>query len=181
MYICNKISNNKALDTTVKSVNMKKIFEINGRTYAVVSTISDRNCYRLVYLPTPETSTESEKAINLIDDTACEDYYGDIDTVSDIMAEQIREDAEKPYPWWTLFGALFEWGGDPYIIEDEESARLSADAIAGASMLKSVNMDDEEEANTAKELLDLIGHDVTAIHEFTNGSSGSFCLSEEWC
>ena len=81
---------------------MIKTFEINGRTYAVESYSSDDNCYRLVYLPTPETSTNSSEAINLIDDTACEDYYGDIDTVSDIMAEQIREEAEKPYPWWTL-------------------------------------------------------------------------------
>lgn len=81
---------------------MMKTFEINGRTYAVVSHISDDNCYRLVYLPTPSTSINSSEAINLIDDTACEDYYGDIDAVADIMAEQIREEAENPYPWWTL-------------------------------------------------------------------------------
>ena len=81
---------------------MIKTFEINGRTYAVESYSSDDNCYRLVYLPTPGTSTNSSEAINIIDDTACEDYYGDIDTVADIMAEQIREEAEKPYPWWTL-------------------------------------------------------------------------------
>lgn len=81
---------------------MMKTFEINGRTYAVESYSCDDNCYRLVYLPTPETSTNSSEAINLIDDTACEDYYGEIDTVAEIMAEQIREEAEKPYPWWTL-------------------------------------------------------------------------------
>ena len=71
---------------------MMKTFEINGRTFAVVSYISDENCYRLVYLPNPEISANGPGAINVIDDTACEDYYGDIETVAGIMMEQIREE-----------------------------------------------------------------------------------------
>ena len=98
---------------------MTKTFEINGRTFAVVSYISDDNCYRLVALPTPDADPNAYGSINVIDDTACEDYYGDIDTVADIMADRISEDANKPYPWWTLFGALFEWGSDAQLIEDE--------------------------------------------------------------
>ena len=157
-----------------------KTFEINGRTYAVESYISDDNCYRLVYLPTLETSTNSHEAINLIDDTACEDYYGDIDTVADIMAEQIREEAEKPYPWWTLIGAIYEWGSDPTLIEDEEAARSFAQVLDCATSIGLIDMKDEEEARINKERLDLEDYDVTAIHTFVNGSYGTFSLSDEW-
>ena len=159
---------------------MTKTFEINGRTYAVVSYISDDNCYRLVYLPNPDMSPNEYGAINLIDDTACEDYYGDIDTVADIMREDIREEAEKPYPWWTLLGAVFEWGSDPMDIVDEETARSIADVIDGATILGTVDMTDEYEAEIAKSRLNLDDADVTTIHTFVNGSSGSFSLSNEW-
>ena len=135
---------------------MTKTFEINGRTFAVVSYIGNDNCYRLVALPTPDADPDGYGSINLIDDTACEDYYGDIDTVADIMKEVIREEAEKPYPWWTLLGALFEWGSDAQLIEDEEEVEI------------------------AKAKLDLQDSDVTTIHTFVNGSAGSFSLAEEW-
>ena len=159
---------------------MTKTFEINGRTYAVVSKASDDNCYRLVYLPTPETLPNSPEAFNIIDDSACEDYYGDIDTVADIMKEAIREDAEKPYPWWTLLGAVYEWGSDPTNIEDEETARSFAEVIDCATTLYDVDMSDEEEVNAAKARLNLEDADVTAIHHFVNGSYGTFSLAEEW-
>lgn len=119
-------------------------------------------------------------AINLIDDTACEDYYGDIDTVADIMADRISEEANKPYPWWTLIGALFEWGSDAQLIEDEEEARNISDVIANATILSTVDMDDEEEVEIAKAKLVLQYSDVTTIHTFVNGSAGSFSLAEEW-
>ena len=159
---------------------MTKKFEINGRTFAVVSYISDDNCYRLVALPTPDSDPNGYGSINLIDDTACEDYYGDIDTVADIMKEVIREEAEKPYPWWTLLGALFEWGSDAQLIEDEEEARNISDVIANATILSTVDMDDEYEMEIAKAKLDLEDADVTTIHTFVNGSAGSFSLAEEW-
>jgi hypothetical protein len=159
---------------------MTKTFEINGRTFAVVSYISDDNCYRLVALPTPDADPNAYGSINVIDDTACEDYYGDIDTVADIMKEVIREESEKRYPWWTLLGALFEWGSDPKIIEDEEEARSIADVLDAATTINDVDMNDEEEVNAAKARLDLEDNDVTAIHTFVNGSAGSFSLAEEW-
>ena len=159
---------------------MTKTFEINGRTFAVVSYIGDDNCYRLVALPTPDADPDGYGSINLIDDTACEDYYGDIDTVADIMKEVIREEAEKPYPWWTLLGAVFEWGSDPMDIEDEETARSVSDVIANATILGTVDMDDEYEAEIAKTLLNLDYADVTTIHTFVNGSAGSFSLKDEW-
>lgn len=159
---------------------MEKIFEINGRTYKVESYTSDENCYRLVYLPSSETSTNSHEAINLIDDTACEDYYGDIDTVADIMAEQIREEAEKQYPWWTLMGTIYEWGSDPMVIEDEETARSFAQALDCATIIADLGMTDEEEVRVGKARLDLEDNEVKAIHIFVNGSYGSFSLAEEW-
>ena len=159
---------------------MTKTFEINGRTFAVVSYISDDNCYRLVALPTPDADPNAYGSINVIDDTACEDYYGDIDTVADIMKEVIREEAEKPYPWWTLLGAVFEWGSDPMAIVDEETARSIADVIDGATILGTVDMTDEYEAEIAKSRLNLDDADVTTIHTFVNGSSGSFSLKDEW-
>lgn len=159
---------------------MMKTFEINGRTYAVVPKVSDDNCYRLVYLPTPDASPNGWGAINIIDDTACGDFYGDIDTVSDIMAEQIREEAEMPYPWWTLMGAIYEWGSDPTLIEDEESARSFAQVLDGATSMGEIDMNDEEEARINMERLDLKDNDVTAIHTFVNGSCGTFSLAEEF-
>ena len=159
---------------------MEKIFEINGRTYMVESYTSDENCYRLIYLPNVETNPNSYKAINIIDDTACEDYYGDIDTVADIMADRIREEAKKPYPWWTLMGAVWEWGSDPIIIEDEETARSCAEAIDCATEIGEIDMTDEEEVRVGKARLDLEDIDVTAIHTFVNGSEGSFSLEDEW-
>lgn len=159
---------------------MKKTFEINGRTFAVVSYISDENCYRLVYLPNPEMSANDPGAVNVIDDTACEDYYGDIETVADIMADRIREEAEMPYPWWTLMGAIYEWGSDPMLIEDEESARSFAQVLDGATNMGEIDMNDEEEARINMERLDLEDNDVTAIHTFVNGSYGTFSLAEEW-
>ena len=159
---------------------MTKTFEINGRTFAVVSYISDDNCYRLVALPTPDADPNAYGSINVIDDTACEDYYGDIDTVADIMKEVIREEAEKPYPWWTLLGAVFEWGSDPMDIVDEETARSIADVIDGATILGTVDMTDEYESELAKKCLNLEDAEVTTIHTFVNGSAGSFSLKDEW-
>ena len=159
---------------------MEKTFEINGRTYSVESYTSDENCYRLVYLPSYETSTNSHRAINLIDDTACEDYYGDIDKVAEIMAEQIREEAEKLYPWWVLLGAVYEWGSDPMVIEDEEHARSFSEALDCSTIITEIDMTDEEAARVHKEMLDLDGHEVKAIHLFVNCSDGTFSLADEW-
>ena len=159
---------------------MTKTFEINGRTFAVVPYISDENCYRLVALPTPDADPFAYGSINVIDDTACEDYYGDIDTVADLMKEVIREEAEKPFPWWTLLGAVCEWGSDPFNIEDEESARSFAQVIDCATILSTVDMDDEYEVEIAKTRLNLEDADVTTIHTFVNGSAGSFSLADEW-
>lgn len=159
---------------------MIKTFEINGRTFAVVSYISDDNCYRLVYLPKRDMHPNDSGAINLIDDTACEDYYGDIDTVAEIMADRIRVDAEMRYPWWTLMGAIYQWGSEPILIEDEESARSFANVLDGATRMGDIDMNDEVESQINKEMLNLEDNDVSAIHTFVNGSYGIFSLADEW-
>lgn len=162
---------------------MTKTFEINGRTFAVVPYISDENCYRLVALESHDDDPNDDFfTITVLDDPACEDYYGDIDTVANFMKEAIREEAEKPYPWWTLIQALFEWGGDAEYITTKEQAKKAADVINNATIIRTVDMENEEEAGIAKEKLGLctpIGYEVI-IHTFVNGSAGSFSLAEEW-
>lgn len=159
---------------------MIKKFIINERTYAVVSKLSNDDSYRLVYLSNPDDNPNGLCAKVILDDSACEDFYGDIDTVADIMKEYIHEEAEKPYPWWTLFNTVYEWGSDSRIIEDEETARSFSDVLAGATIIGCVDMKDEYEVECAKLNLDLEDATVFAIHTFVNGSAGSFCLSEDW-
>lgn len=93
-------------------MNNKQI-TVNGYTFQVESTLDDDNCYRLYY----------GDAL-VLDDTAYEDYYGDINAVADIMGEQVREETEKPFPWFTLLGAIVEQGSDATKIEDDEDAKI---------------------------------------------------------
>lgn len=160
---------------------MMKKFEINGRTFAVESHLEDENCYFLAALPTPDAHPNDYGSIILLDDTACEDYYGDIDTVADIMKEAIREDAEKPYPWWTLMDSVYEYDCAPRVIDDENDARRIADVLACATSINEVDMDNEEDVNAAKAKLGLEDKDVETIHMFDyNGTCGSFSLVDEW-
>ena len=96
------------------------------------------------------------------------------------MKENIREDAEKPFPWWTLLGAVFQWGSDVEIVEDEETARKYAEVLANATRIGLVDANDEDEFELHKQMLELEEWDVKQIHTFVNGSWGSFCLSNEW-
>ena len=65
-------------------------------------------------------------------------------------------------------------------IEDEESAKRFADVIACSTILGTVDMTDEYEAEIAKSKLDLEDAEFTTIHTFVNGSAGSFSLADEW-
>ena len=98
---------------------MEKSFEINGMTFKVKSYIGDSNCYRLQY-----------DDLNIIDDTACQDYYGDIDSVAEIMKYNIMDEAIKDYPWWRLIGARFYYQGEMFDIELESEARKMSDIIS---------------------------------------------------
>lgn len=159
---------------------MIKTFEINGRNYAVVPDSSNDDCHHLVYLPTPYANPYTLEAVTILYCPACEDFYGDIDTVAEIMADYIKADANMPYPWWTLMGAIYEWGSDPILIEDEESARSFSQVLDGATSIRQIDMEDDEEVRVYKERLNLDDFDVTAIHTFVNGSHGTFSLDGEW-
>lgn len=65
----------------------RKDITVNGYTFTVESTIGDDNCFRLCY-----------GDVVVLGDTANDDYYGDIDEVADIMAEEIKEETEKEFP-----------------------------------------------------------------------------------
>lgn len=157
---------------------MRKDFCINGRKFAVVSYISDEHCYRLIALSDNDDINEGKI---LIDDTACDDFYGDIDDVTENMKEYIKEEAKKPYPYWTLMGALYEWGGDPRLIEDEEEARSFAEVLDCATIISPVDKSNEYEFKIAKERLNLEDNEeVAAIYTFVNVSYGSFVLAEDW-
>ena len=159
---------------------MIKRFLINDRLYATVSHVSDENCYRLVYLPSSYTDVNDIRAITLIDDTACEDYYGDIDTVTKIMIDQIYNEATQPHPWWVLLGAVFQWGPELTLIKEEETARNAAHSINNATRIYDIDMNNKEESTIAKERLLLEDFDVIAIHSFVNYVHGFFCLADEW-
>lgn len=91
----------------------RKEITVNGYTFSVESTLGDENCYRLMY-----------GGITVLDDTACEDFYGDIDAVADVMAEYAKEETEKPFPWFTLLDAIVEQGSDPTRIESDKDYDL---------------------------------------------------------
>lgn len=98
----------------------------------------------------------------------------------DDKGNAVVRDSGDTYPWWRLIGAVFEWGSDPINIEDEETATRIAEVIANATILGTVDMNDEYEVEIAKSRLNLDDADVTTIHTFVNGSAGSFSLSNEW-
>lgn len=144
----------------------KKI-TVNGYTFTVEPTIGDDNCYRLYYGSTP-----------VLDDTACEDFYGDIGTVADTMAGYIKEETEKPFPWFTLLGAVVEQGSDATRIEYDEEARSWGEAINGGNPTE---LTDEDDIKDAKERLDFDDTDhVAHVYHFVNGNAGNFILEKDY-
>ncbi len=144
-----------------------KEITVNGYTFTVEPTLGDDNCYCLMH-----------SGVVVLDDTACSDYYGDIDTVADTMAEYVREETEKPFPWFTLLGAVVEQGSDPTRIEDAETAREWGETINGGNP---VEITDHDEIKDAKERLDFDDTDhVEHVYAFCNGSGGSFILDKDY-
>lgn len=148
----------------------KKEITVNGYTFTVEPTVGDANCYRLYYGDIP-----------VIYDTACGDFYGDINTVADTMAEYIKEETEKPFPWFTLLGAVIEQGAPPTRIEDEEAARSWGEVINGGTPIELTTKD---EIKDAKERLDFDDYDhvkhVYHFVNFVNGNAGNFILYKDY-
>lgn len=104
--------------------------------------------------------------------------YGDIDTVADIMAAYIQEETEKPFPWFTLLGAIVEQGSDATKIEDDEDARRWGETINDGNPRELTN---PEEIKDAKERLDFDGTDnVEHVYHFVNGNAGNFILENDY-
>lgn len=143
----------------------RKEITVNGYTFSVESTLGDENCYHLMY-----------GGITVLDDTACEDFYGDIDAVADVMAEYAKEETEKPFPWFTLLDAIVEQGSSPTTIEDVEAAQCWGDVINNGTPME---LTDEDDIKDAKEKLDF-DDDVKHVYHFVNGDAGNFILEKDY-
>ena len=144
----------------------KHTFVLNGLDYTIEQSLSGDYC-RLFY-----------KGILIIDDPACEDFYGEPDQLEDVFKEYINEEASKRMLWWLLIGAIYEWGSDSKRIEDRIEAESISDVLENATEFKCVT--DFEEIEQLKSRLDLDDCICNRIYTFVNGSSGSLCLDEDW-
>ena len=78
-----------------------------------------------------------------------------------------------------LMGAIFEWGSDPVLLENEEQAAQAAEIINGATIRREIA--DEDEFRVAMAGLDLTeANKPTHIYSFVNGSEGSICFAGDW-
>lgn len=148
---------------------MEKSFEINGMVFKVKSNISDSNCYRLQY-----------EDINIIDDTACGDFYGDIDTVVEIMKTFIMDEAMKDYPWWKLIGARFYYQGEVLDIEYKSDARMMSDIISKCDNVRLVTAQSGTEFSVVKSYLNYDSYEGNVIRVFNYNGTCFFCLKEDY-
>lgn len=148
---------------------MEKDFEINGMVFKVKSYISDSNCYRLQY-----------EDINIIDDTACEDYYGDIDDVAEIMKYNIMDEAIKDYPWWKLIGARFCYQGQVFDVDSESEATKMSEILAECENVRLVTAQSGAEFAVVKSYLNYDSDEGNVIRIFNNDGTGYFCLKEDY-
>lgn len=148
---------------------MEKSFEINGMVFKVKSYISDSNCYRLQY-----------EDINIIDDTACFDFYGDIDTVAEVMKYCIMDEAMKDYPWWKLIGARFYYQGEVFNIELESEARKMSDIISECENVRLVTAQSGKEFSVVKSYLNYDSDEGNVIRVFNYNGTVFFCLKEDY-
>lgn len=148
---------------------MEKSFELNGMVFKVKSYISDSNCYRLQY-----------EDINIIDDSACGDFYGDIDSVAEIMKNCIMDEAMKDYPWWKLIGARFYYQGEVVDIEYESDARMMSDIISECDNVRLVTAQAGTEFSVVKSYLNYDFYEGNVIRVFNYNGSVFFCLKEDY-
>lgn len=148
---------------------MEKSFEINGMVFKVKSYISDSNCYRLQY-----------EDINIIDDTACFDFYGDIDTVVEVMKNWIMDEAMKDYPWWKLIGARFYYQGEVFDIEYKSDAMMMSDIVCSCYNVRLLTAEAGAEFIVVKSYLNYDSDEGNVIRVFNNNGTGFFCLKEDY-
>lgn len=148
---------------------MEKSFEINGMVFKVKSYVSDSNCYRLQY-----------EDINIIDDTACGDFYGDIDDVAEVMKYCIMDEAMKDYPWWKLIGARFYYQGEVLDIEYKSDARMMSDIISECGNVRLVTAQAGKEFSVVKSYLNYDSDEGNVIRVFNYNGTVFFCLKEDY-
>lgn len=146
---------------------MKKEIIVNGFTFSVVPTIADDNCYRLEY-----------GNVVVIDDSAGEDFYGDINEVADRFKVYVEEECNKPYPWFTLIDTILVKDSEPITIEDDRTAERYGEIFNNGTTTEVL---DKTNFERAKKKLDLEGWDVAHIFSFAYefGKCGYFCLSND--
>ncbi|MGM9928711.1 MAG: hypothetical protein ACI35P_12255 [Bacillus sp. (in: firmicutes)] len=133
------------------------------------SYISDSNCYRLQY-----------DDINIIEDTAFPDFYGDIDTVVEVMKCIIMEEAIKDYPWWRLIGARFYYQGEVFDIEDKSDAMKMSDTVCSCYNVRLVTSQARAEFEVLKSYLNYDSYEGNVIRVFNSIGTGFFCLKEDY-
>lgn len=148
---------------------MEKSFELNGMVFKVKSYVSDSNCYRLQY-----------EDINIFDDTACCDFYGDIDNVVEIMKYNIMDEAMKDYPWWKLIGARFYYQGEVLDIEYKSDARMMSDILSSCDNVRLVTAEAGAEFIVVKSYLNYDSDEGNIIRVFNCNGTGFFCLKEDY-
>ena len=145
---------------------MKKI-TVNGFTFSVVPAIADNNCYRLEY-----------DNVVVIDDSAGEDFYGDINEVADRFKAYVEEECNKSFPWFTLIDTILVKDSEPITIEDNKTAERYGEVFNNGTASEVL---DKTEFEDAKKALDLEDWDVAHIYSFAYeyGKRGYFCLNND--
>ena len=142
-----------------------KEITLNGRTFEVRESLGDPNRFILTY----------EDCV-VLDDSACEDFYGDIDEVAERMAAYIEEENAKQFPWYTLPTTWVVTDGDCEMIDDEETALRYAEKFNNGTARE---VTDREEFLAAVQKLELDDDcwDVSRIFSFAYeyGKRGYFC------
>lgn len=78
-----------------------------------------------------------------------------------------------------LYNALFEWGSEAFIIEDDETAQACFKAFNDATI-----KDEHIGADIDTDMLEALDlsedNNVKRIITFVNGNAGSLCLSQDY-
>ena len=135
----------------------EKEITVNGYTFTVESVGEGDNSYSLMY-----------GDVLVLEDSANPDFYGDIDTVADVMADYIQEETEKPFPWFTLQGAYAERGGEPVHIWDDKTAEEWGETINSGEPHELTNESDIKEAKARLGFDDY--DDIKHVYSFDGGS-----------
>lgn len=142
-----------------------KEITLNGRTFEVCESLGDPNCFILTY-----------EDYVVLDDSACEDFYGDIDEVAERMAAYVEEENAKQFPWYTLPTTWVVTDGDCELIDDKETALRYAEKFNNGTAQE---VTDRDEFLAAVEKLELDDDcwDVSRIFSFAYeyGKRGYFC------